>query len=671
MMYFEIIKSPIFIIGIIIKIYLITLSNYSDIFYGYISFIDLAIQNPINAWQNWVLANGSDSVFPYGYVMLYVFLPLFSIVKLIQLNLSIAYFVTLLVFDFILLITLLKIFSKRKNLTIFLYWLSPIILYSTYYRGFNDLIPTCMMILSFFHLKKCNFKIAGALIACAISAKISIILVIPVFFFYFYSSKDIIRIVDFLKTFMPLMLIFFLPIISVSEHWQMILNNPDIPSLWNMRYSFSDSLSFYLMPALFLLLIYNIWRIKKINFDLLMMQAGILLLGISLFSFAPPGWFVWSLPFLIFFQINDDKYILAALGLIFHFLLIYTHLPNRLDFEFIAGHNFSSLIFTFFLFLGSLLIFKMWRDGVRGNDYFRSSVKPISIGIVGNSGVGKDLLATNLTNIFGDNVTTHISGDNYHRWDRKKSLWKSMTHLNPAANNMAALTEDILKLINGKSILQKTYDHSSGLLTKAKTTKANNILITSGLHTLYNFTLREMLDIKIFIGMSDNLRMWFKSKRDTGSRGHTLKKILEKEKRRLVDYEKFIVPQKSYSDVAFSIYPLKYKGSIPLTLNQIPKQYIAIEVPEGFDDYNFCRMLSGFCSLHIEVTHKKLGEKKNIRIEGEIHAEDIEIVAKNLCKRSIDFISSSVVWADGTQGIMQLVILMILEDKLQQRLAYA
>jgi len=281
--------------------------------------------------------------------------------------------------------------------------------------------------------------------------------------------------------------------------------------------------------------------------------------------------------------------------------------------------------------------------------------------------VGKDLIAINLTHIFGFRSTTHISGDNYHRWDRKKFLWKAMTHLNPTANDLTGMTADMLSLMKGQSILQKTYDHTTGLLTHARTIKANNILITSGLHTLYNSTLRDALDVKVFIGMPDNLRMWFKSKRDTGTRGHSLQKITENEKRRKDDYNKFIDPQKSYADVIFNISPLQYKGKIPLSLKKIPKQYLDVEVAEGFDDYNLNRMLSGLFSLHLEITQNKLGEKKRIRIEGEIDAKDIEMVANKLCPRSIEFLSVEPCWASGTQGIMQLIILMILEDKLQQR----
>ena len=672
MKYIDILKHPIFILGVLIKIGLISLNQQADVYNGYIHFIDLAMQNPTNAWQNWFEVNGAGSVFPYGVIMLYLFVPFFTLAKWFNFDLSLAYYATLFVFDAVLLFLLLRAFDKHKTLTLVLYWLSPVILFASYLQGFNDLIPTSLMMLSFAYIKKQNFKTAGFFLAFAIAAKLSIILVLPLFVLYFYSNLNLRkRAIDFIITFLPLMLIFNLPMVLTPEHWQMILNNPDIPKLWGAKFTFNDTISYYFIPGLVLFLLYNIWRIKKINHELLLMQSGILLLGVSLFSFAPAGWFIWSVPFFIFFQVQNKKFDLILLWFIFNILFIFIYLPTRPDFTFVADERFSSLVFTGFFSLGVLLLYKMWRDGILANDYFRSSAKPITIGIAGNSGVGKDLIATNLTHMFGSRSTTHISGDNYHRWDRKKSLWKAMTHLNPTANDLTGLTADMLNLIKGRSILQKTYDHTTGLLTLARTIKANNILITSGLHTLHNSTLREALDVKVFIGMSDNLRIWFKSKRDTGTRGHTLKKIRENENRRKGDYNKFIDPQKSYADVVFNIMALQYKGKIPLSLKKIPKQYLDVEVSEGFDDYNLNRMLSGFCSLHLEITQNKLGEKKRIRIEGEIDGKDIEMVASKLCPRSIEFLSVDASWASGTQGIMQLITLMILEDKLQQRIVDA
>ena len=103
MTYIQIFKHPVFILGILIKIGLISLNHQEDVFMGYINFIDLAMQNPMSPWQSWYAMNGADSIFPYGFVMLYLFAPFFSLAKWLNFDLSLAYFATLFVFDVVLL----------------------------------------------------------------------------------------------------------------------------------------------------------------------------------------------------------------------------------------------------------------------------------------------------------------------------------------------------------------------------------------------------------------------------------------------------------------------------------------------------------------------------------------------------------------------------------------
>ena len=111
MKYIEILKHPVFIFGILIKIGLISLSHQEDVFRGYIHFIDLAIQNQTNPWQAWFAMNGADSVFPYGLVMLYLFAPFFLLAKWLSFDLEFAYFASL--FVLIPLCILVKVTSDK------------------------------------------------------------------------------------------------------------------------------------------------------------------------------------------------------------------------------------------------------------------------------------------------------------------------------------------------------------------------------------------------------------------------------------------------------------------------------------------------------------------------------------------------------------------------------
>jgi uridine kinase len=312
----------------------------------------------------------------------------------------------------------------------------------------------------------------------------------------------------------------------------------------------------------------------------------------------------------------------------------------------------------------------MWKEGIKGNDYFKTSSKPITIGIAGNSGVGKDFFVSNMIGLFGHNSSTHISGDNYHRWDRSKKLWKTMTHLNPNANDLNALSRDTLELLKGNSIYQKTYDHKTGFRTRIQKIKTNNILISSGLHTFFNPTLRDSQDVKIYIEMAENLRIWFKTRRDTLFRGYKKVDVAISEKARQQDYKKFIEPQKKYADVIFKISTERYLGKIPLTLKKLPGLYLEVYIKEGFNDYELNRLLSGVCNLNMEIIHSKLGEMKLLKIKGDVSGKDLEFISKKLCNHAQDFLTINPDWENKLNGIMQLITLMLLEDKFLKQVSY-
>ena len=76
----SIIKHPLFIFGILLKLFFI-LANYQfDVFYAYLNFIEHGMTHPTNAWSAWNVNSDLDSfAFPYGIVMLFIFLPYFTL----------------------------------------------------------------------------------------------------------------------------------------------------------------------------------------------------------------------------------------------------------------------------------------------------------------------------------------------------------------------------------------------------------------------------------------------------------------------------------------------------------------------------------------------------------------------------------------------------------------
>ena len=169
------------------------------------------------------------------------------------------------------------------------------------------------------------------------------------------------------------------------------------------------------------------------------------------------------------------------------------------------------------------------------------------VGISGNSGVGKTTLTKNLELVFGNNSVTNVKGDGYHIWDRNRSIWNTLTHLNPRANELDDLYEDIGNLMFGKKINLSNYNHETGKKNQLKNILVKNFVLLEGLHILIFKKLREKCDIKIFMEVNENLRRNLKIERDVNKRGYNKEDVLKKLKKRKIDELKYIETQRNFS----------------------------------------------------------------------------------------------------------------------------
>ena len=171
------------------------------------------------------------------------------------------------------------------------------------------------------------------------------------------------------------------------------------------------------------------------------------------------------------------------------------------------------------------------------------------IAIAGDSGSGKTTLSTCLKHIYSYDNCLLLETDRYHKWERGHENYNNITHLNPEANNLEKLSEDVYNLKIENEIYQVDYDHSSGKFTnKEKIDSKQNIILT-GLHTLFNNSLNTILNLKIFMNTDpDDVKNW-KIDRDVKQRGYSLEKIMNQINKRLEDYQNYILIQKEHADM--------------------------------------------------------------------------------------------------------------------------
>jgi len=168
--------------------------------------------------------------------------------------------------------------------------------------------------------------------------------------------------------------------------------------------------------------------------------------------------------------------------------------------------------------------------------------------ISGTSGVGKTTIAKLLLCYFGSDYSLIISGDDCHKWERNSKNWEKYTHLNPKANNIQQEYNSLFSLKNDYVISRKIYNHSNGLFDEEKTIEPKKNIIYEGLHSLYEKKIRDISYLKIYVDTDEELKIAWKINRDLNKRGYTEEQILKNIQRRMVDEQKYIIPQKEYAD---------------------------------------------------------------------------------------------------------------------------
>jgi uridine kinase len=173
-----------------------------------------------------------------------------------------------------------------------------------------------------------------------------------------------------------------------------------------------------------------------------------------------------------------------------------------------------------------------------------------TIAITGDSGSGKTTLSNLLKKLFDNSFI--LECDRYHKWERGNENWNKITHLNPEANYITKMNKDVFDLKIGNSIYQVDYDHNTGNFTDKQLIQNKDNIIICGLHSLY---LKEnIVNLKIYMDVDDNVRIPWKIKRDIEKRGYSLEKIMSQIHDRASDFKNYIYPQKEKADIIICFY---------------------------------------------------------------------------------------------------------------------
>ncbi|MEQ9554088.1 MAG: phosphoribulokinase [Coleofasciculus sp. G3-WIS-01] len=181
--------------------------------------------------------------------------------------------------------------------------------------------------------------------------------------------------------------------------------------------------------------------------------------------------------------------------------------------------------------------------------------RPIILGIVGDSAAGKTTLTRGIAQILGEDEVTILCTDDYHRYDRQQRAQKAISALHPDCNYLDIMQQHLSLLRTGQSILKPIYNHNTGTFEPPEYIQPRRFVIVEGLLGYSTRLARECFDVKVFLAPPESLRSEWKIKRDTRKRGYTEEQVLEQLRKREVDSEEFIRPQRRWSDMVVSFYP--------------------------------------------------------------------------------------------------------------------
>ncbi len=322
----------------------------------------------------------------------------------------------------------------------------------------------------------------------------------------------------------------------------------------------------------------------------------------------------------------------------------------------------QNLSYTILESMLAVKIFVLYKHGLKSNSIYRPSKWPIVLGIAGDSGSGKTVLSNDLMKTFGKDAITLIEGDGAHRWERADEHWKEFTHLNPKANFLYKQSEDILHLKSGKSVERPEYNHRTGALTAPRKMHPKDYILVCGLHAFYLPKARKAIDIKIYMDVAEDLRHYWKIRRDVKERGHKLTRILDQIQDRLQDSRKYVIPQKNFADIIiryFSPSPID-----PKNLKSEPDIHLQIVMNSNIFLDNILETLK---AGNISYQHDYAEDLKTqfITLERPPSKQVIQELAKTRIVNIYELVKGEIWWEEGFRGFVQFMILIAISEHLK------
>jgi uridine kinase len=179
--------------------------------------------------------------------------------------------------------------------------------------------------------------------------------------------------------------------------------------------------------------------------------------------------------------------------------------------------------------------------------------RPFLIGVAGGSSSGKTTAAERLAELAGEEHLALIKLDSYYveLGDRTLAERREFNFDHPDAFDWPLLNDHLAALAAGAPVPVPVYDYvqynRSG---DVRVVRPASIVVVEGILVLWEPSLRERFDLKVFIDTDADLRFIRRLQRDIGERGRTAQSVIDQYLGTVRPaHERFIEPSKRYADV--------------------------------------------------------------------------------------------------------------------------
>jgi uridine kinase len=181
--------------------------------------------------------------------------------------------------------------------------------------------------------------------------------------------------------------------------------------------------------------------------------------------------------------------------------------------------------------------------------------RPFMIGVAGGTCSGKTTVSERLAELAGEDHVALIKLDAYYidRTDQEFEVRAAANYDHPDAFDWPLLNDHLAALAAGAAVPVPIYDYTlhnrSG---EVRWVHPARIVVVEGILVLYEPTLRDRFDLKVYVDTDADLRLIRRLTRDVVERGRTPDSIVNQYLTTVrPSHEQFIEPSKRHADVIF------------------------------------------------------------------------------------------------------------------------